>query len=300
MIPFNRFANRGLLNNRASPIGHPSPPAPPFRSRQTLAEHVRDNMVLANRLGHLHRIGVVAKNTGSNTRMDIKELLETTFRKINGKGKSTELISGIVVLYETHTIMVLTGTERYFGLMAEKLRHLVSEYFGVARVVFVHCNANQVNILYSDYFYLITLRFIAKQRFTEGILFRNCDTQHMVAPSSITRGDLENTQQMVEILMFVCKIISQNEENLKHFKAEEEPVNFLRMLPTVSLIDNVLKIDQLMTLDYFFSIFELTLSYEHYDEIVWPIPNDFTPDHVYDNGKYDINLSLVDKNASES
>lgn len=134
-----------------------------------------------------------------------------------------------------------------------------------------------------------------KQRFTDSIIYRNVDTPDSVIAKSIDREDIQNTQLMVSKLITVCKAISQDEADAKLHKMESspfEPVDTKKIMPGISLIENILKIEHLMTLDHFFQIFNLTLSFEHYDELVWPIPNDFMPDHVYDNGRYDVNLTF--------
>lgn len=66
------------------------------------------------------------------------------------------------------------------------------------------------------------------------------------------------------------------------------------LLPKCHHIESVLKLDLLMTLETFFQIFNLNLSFEHYDEKVWPIPNDLSPEFVYTNERYDVNM-IFDK-----
>lgn len=63
-----------------------------------------------------------------------------------------------------------------------------------------------------------------------------------------------------------------------------------KLLPEVSLIEYVLQTEQLMAFHEFESLYGLIPTYEYYDEGVWPVPSDFTPENVYDWGLYDINL----------
>lgn len=101
-------------------------------------------------------------------------------------------------------------------------------------------------------------------------------------------------QLMVKRIMTVCEAIIHDDEMSDQHNSEEdgayEPVDFQKLLPEVSFIEYVLQIDQLMAMRLFLNLFEMVPPFEHYDEKVWPIPYDFTPNNVYDNGKYDINL----------
>lgn len=137
------------------------------------------------------------------------------------------------------------------------------------------------------------------QRYTEKVLYCIGDPP-VVIMKSVGRDfdqQLYYVQLMVKRITTVCKVISQNERGIAAQKDEEdddafpfEPVDVQKLLPEVSLLDYVLQIDHLMTIDKFFSLFESVPAFEHYDEKVWPIPYDFTPNNIYDNGKYDINL----------
>lgn len=109
---------------------------------------------------------------------------------------------------------------------------------------------------------------------------------------------LYHVQLLVKRMTTVCKVIAENDRGMTQPEHEEEdddyvpfePIDVQKILPEVSLLDYVLQVDHLMTMDTFFSLFESVPSFEHYDEKVWPIPYDFTPNNIYDNGKYDINL----------
>lgn len=67
-------------------------------------------------------------------------------------------------------------------------------------------------------------------------------------------------------------------------------LEYSKLLPESALIDYVLKTEQNITVQDFARLFENIPAFVHYDEQVWPIPYDFTPNNVYDWGRYDINL----------
>lgn len=90
----------------------------------------------------------------------------------------------------------------------------------------------------------------------------------------------------------ICTKINENSDkssgsNQKHLLA---PAQYSKLLPEAALIDYVLKTEQNFHIQDFANRFELVPEFEHYDEQVWPIPYDFTPNNVYDWGRYDINL----------
>lgn len=100
---------------------------------------------------------------------------------------------------------------------------------------------------------------------------------------------------MANCLMKVLTSLYANEiEEKTHFTTKD----FQQLLPKPSSIENVLHSKSLMTLNTFFHMFNLTSLFDHYDEKVWPIPNDLTPDFVYTNEKYDVNM-IFGKNGTE-
>lgn len=103
-------------------------------------------------------------------------------------------------------------------------------------------------------------------------------------------------QLLVKRITTVCKVIAQNDKNAKResYKNEDDEIplktiDIQKLLPEVSLMDYVLQLDQLMTVEHFCDLILYVPPFEHYDEKVWPIPFDFTPNNIYDNGKYDVN-----------
>lgn len=105
------------------------------------------------------------------------------------------------------------------------------------------------------------------------------------------------TKVLIYRLMTACRAICEDERRtIEHQQNDEdeelprEDIN--KLLPELALIEYVFQIDLLMTFAFFAELFESIPTPSHYDNAVWPIPYDFTPDNVYDNGKYDINLTF--------
>lgn len=116
-----------------------------------------------------------------------------------------------------------------------------------------------------------------------------------------------HTILLIKKIMTACQLIAENEEIKRQLTEDDEPPavdddtqmsELKKILPEVALIDYVLETEQLLTFDECIKIFEYIPEYVYYHDLVWPIPYDFTPDNVYDNGKYDINLIFGNKAPS--
>lgn len=110
---------------------------------------------------------------------------------------------------------------------------------------------------------------------------------------------IKDPKRDVESLLFhnhllvkrVIDLCTKIWHNLGEFEAAAQlSGDIVKLLPEAALIDYVLKTEQLLTLGEFAAIFNSIPPFDYYDERVWPIPADYTPDNVYDWGKYDINL----------
>lgn len=115
---------------------------------------------------------------------------------------------------------------------------------------------------------------------------------------------LYQVQLLVKRITNICKVMSQNDSIDTERQQDDdeislEPIDVNKLVPEISLLEYVLQINHLMTVENFFSLFDSVPAFEHYDEKVWPIPYDFTPNNIYDNGKYDINL-IFGKQASKA
>lgn len=96
-----------------------------------------------------------------------------------------------------------------------------------------------------------------------------------------------HNQMVIKKVMSVCEKISKEEQPLDPNNLTDEVV---KLLPEAALIEYVLNIEQLLTINEFGALFDFIPQFQYYNEMVWPIPFDYTPDNVYDWGRYDINL----------
>lgn len=70
------------------------------------------------------------------------------------------------------------------------------------------------------------------------------------------------------------------------------PVDVQPLLPRTTQVAAALHLECLMSLNAFFHTFNCTLLFQHYDEKVWPMPDDLTPELVYGNARYDVKLGV--------
>jgi hypothetical protein len=62
--------------------------------------------------------------------------------------------------------------------------------------------------------------------------------------------------------------------------------------PDEQLINLVLDIDDLQTVQEFASIFGDCESMLTFEEVLWPVAHDYVPASVFNRGKYDVNLTF--------
>lgn len=71
---------------------------------------------------------------------------------------------------------------------------------------------------------------------------------------------------------------------------------YIKILPEVEFINYILNVSTLYCLeDYKYTIGTIP-DYKIYDDNVWPIPFDPTPNNTFDWGTYDINLTFATNN----
>lgn len=121
---------------------------PPFRSRRTLADCVAENMKLAGRLSHWHRLAAVCALSDTSTQLstDVKQSFKTMLSNVNLKSRGSDKISGFVAFSAAHAVMVLTGNERNFGVFFGELSKRWAGFFANSRVVFYQTNVNYVSV----------------------------------------------------------------------------------------------------------------------------------------------------------
>lgn len=70
------------------------------------------------------------------------------------------------------------------------------------------------------------------------------------------------------------------------------PPEMSKWMPETALLDYFSQLTCIMNLSELYDTINLNAEFYHYDENIWPLPFDYLPEDVFDNGKYDINLTF--------
>lgn len=114
-------------------------------------------------------------------------------------------------------------------------------------------------------------------------------------PPIITLKDCDmNTFDLMKQFNDLCLKITDDENKISgkipvNYKLDDRHTEFI---PQIDLIDFVLNIDLLQNLSDFSKLYGNIPDHYNYNDHVWPIPQDLTPNHVYDWNKYDVNLTF--------
>lgn len=121
------------------------------------------------------------------------------------------------------------------------------------------------------------------------------------APSMSADGDAETAVQFASKTPFAAVDVGANDslvdgaaatEDGDDEEVEEEMSvhSFGHALPDLALMERLLLAKETLGAREFVGMFKRIASEGNYGEQVWPMPFDFTPDNLYDWGRYDINL----------
>lgn len=120
---------------------------PAFKSRRTLCEHVFANLAHKGIVSfHIRHILVAKHKPGVDT-VSMKQKLEELFGKAHHQAPEMEKLTGVILIYKAHSVYMLEGAERYFGIAYSLLKPYINEWYLTARLSLIYNNMNQV-ILY--------------------------------------------------------------------------------------------------------------------------------------------------------
>jgi hypothetical protein len=244
---------------------------PTFQSRRTLANHVRDNMLCAGRRSYFQRVIYIARHKSIIELHKIKEPFNKIIKEIY-KFPTDDFLGGLLIGHEKYSMHMLEGSDELIGRYFQHLSKIADEYFEESRVVLVYNNINQ--------------------RFLEKIIWRlatlpettDCD------PNGI---DEKNISVFLKKMYYLFKKIKEEEaDEDATFKSFYLTTDLEEWIPDEKLMDSVLKVDDLQTIQEFannFGNFELMLTFE---EQLWPVSHDYVPSHAFGSGKYNVNLTF--------
>lgn len=143
IMPFTKSKSK---RSKGPPQVIQTQPVQTFRNRRTLADHVKDNMLCAGKVSYHQRVIFVASHAIGTDPIQLKLSVEQLAKSVNRSAGQSEEITGLVVVYNTHSMYMLEGSEKCIGQFAKLLQCSV---FKQNRVALVYNNANQVYMINS-------------------------------------------------------------------------------------------------------------------------------------------------------
>lgn len=274
-----------------APVHNNSKPAfatPGYRSRRTLADHVKRNMSNANTHCYMQRIIAIASHRTQPATEDALHGLHDHIARAADAAEFSESSHGLVVHYSTHSWLLVDAPEQSIGAFCRALASEHEQHFGGVRIVLVYANISRRMFQHSGMLYW----HVAEA--TPICDIKSDTSLHDSEDELLARSH----QLLVHKILATCQAISEQQVGnemereaaaTSNVAPELSPI-YVGMLPAVPLIDCMLRCRYMLGLDEFVNMFERIPANECYGEQIWPIAHDFTPDNLYDWGRYDINL----------
>lgn len=244
---------------------------PTFLSRRTLANHVRDNMLCAGRRSYFQRVIYVAKHRAVIEPHKIKEPFTRVIKEVY-KYPTDDYLGGLLIGHDMYSIHMLEGSDELIGNYFRHLSKTADELFEKSRVVLVYNNINQ--------------RFLEKIVWRLANLPENSDTD----PSASTEHKISTFLKKMYYLF--KKIREEEADEDTTFKSFYLSSDLEEWTPDERLMDFVLDVDDLQTIQEFAKIFGDCASMLTFEETLWPVSDDHVPLNVFCQGKYDVNLTF--------
>ncbi|KAG5676236.1 hypothetical protein PVAND_006085 [Polypedilum vanderplanki] len=240
---------------------------PSFQSRRTLANHVRDNMMCAGRRSYYQRVIYLARHKTIIEPHKIKEPFNKIIKEIY-KYPTEDRLGGLLIGHDMYTMHMLEGNDELIGNFFKHLSNVADELFEKSRVVLVYNNINQ--------------------RFFEKIVWRLATLPEITDASD----NLErNISTFLKKMYYLFKKIREEESDEDTaFKSYYLTSELVEWTPDEKLMDEVLNVDKLQTIQEFAAIYGDCASMLTFEDCHWPVQDDHVPSSISTRGKYDVNL----------
>lgn len=251
---------------------------PTFQSRRTLANHVRDNMLCAGRRSYFQRVIYLAKHKSVIEPHKIKEPFNRIIKEVY-KYPSDDYLGGLLIGHDMYSLHMLEGSDELIGNYFHHLSKIAGELFESSRVVLVYNNINQ--------------------RFLEKIVWRLANLPE-TSTDFDSSGNTERTisTYLKKMYYLFKKIREEESDEDTTFKSFYLSTELEEWTPDAPLMDAVLEVEELQTIQQFASIYGDCSPMLTFEEILWPVPHDHVPSNTFNVGKYDVNLTF-EKDAKQ-
>lgn len=208
---------------------------------------------------------------------------------------------GLMINYTNFTIHMLEGTEGIISTFLQRIVERLLPIFIKSRVVLIYNNANQ------KFFRRMMIKFAEPPVLIEKIMGSTTDIIQHHIKTLVTRlyalsarlqdeeldESMSDGRNVVVVKLdesFIFVFFSLILENKSRTSLLTNAYN--KILPEVLLLDYILDVNALPSIDEYSRIYCHIPDVNDYDSRTWPIAFDFTPDNVFDWNKYDINLTF--------
>ena len=244
---------------------------PTFQSRRTLANHVRDNMLCAGRRSYYQRVIYLAKHKSVIEPHKIKEPFNRIIKEIY-KYPTDDFLGGLLIGHDKFSLHMLEGSDELIGKYFQHLSQIADELFEKSRVVLVYNNINQ--------------------RFLEKIVWRLANLPE-VSDFETTNSTERNILTFLKKMYHLFKKIKEEEaDEDTTFKSFYLTSDLEEWTPDEQLMDAVLDVENLQTIQEFARIYGDCSSMLTFEEVLWPVSHDHVPPTTLNVGKYDVNLTF--------
>lgn len=246
---------------------------PTFQSRRTLANHVRDNMLCSGRRSYFQRVIYVARHKSIIELHKIKEPFNKIIKELY-KYPAADFLGGLLIGHENYSVHMLEGSDELIGKFFQHLSSVADELFETSRVVLVYNNINQ--------------------RFLEKIIWRLANLETTTTSDfDPTASDEKNISTFLKKMYYLFKKIKEEEaDEDTTFKSFYLTTDLEEWTPDESLMDAVLKVEELQTIQEFASIYGNFNSMLTFEEKLWPVSHDYVPSNTVGSGRYNVNLTF--------
>ena len=188
-----------------------------------------------------------------------------------------------------YTIHMLEGSDELIGKYFQLLSTIADDLYEKSKVVLVYNNVNQVMTNVLNWNNIINyLHF--QQRFLEKIVWRFANLPEV---SDVTLNREHNISTLLKKMYYLFRQIKEEEaDEGTSFKSYYLATEFEEYTPDEKLLDYVLGVDDLQTIQEFASMYGDCSSMLTFVDEKWPIAHDNMPSNVFDWGKYDVNLTF--------
>lgn len=248
---------------------------PTFQSRRTLANHVRDNMLCAGRRSYFQRVIYLAKHKAVIEPHKIKEPFNKIMKEVY-KYPTDEYLGGLLIGHDMYSLHMLEGSDELIGNYFKHLSKVADEYFEKSRVVLVYNNINQ--------------------RFLEKIVWRLANLPE-TSDFNESANPEQNISTFLKKMYYLFKKIREEESDEDAtFKSFYLTSDLEEWTPDDRLMEAVLAVENLQTLQEFAKIYGDCSSLLTFEEVLWPVSHDHVPSSVFNTSKYDVNLTFGKNN----